>query len=379
MTIRRPAALAVLLLSIALGLTVPGLTAPALAQAPEPVAVMVTDKGCEPAALTVPAGRSVFRISNKSRRVLEWEILQGTMIVEERENIIPGFVQSLSATLQPGAYEMTCGLLSNPKGTLTVTAAAAAPGAPDPMALVGPLAAYKLYVMSEVDAFQTRTNAFADAVKAGRIAEAKTLYPLARRHYERIEPVASLFNDLDKSMDVRADDFERKDADPGFIGFHRIEKGLWADGSTDGLAPVADRLVTDAAELKRRVADLTIPPARMVGGAAGLIEEVAATKISGEEDRYSRTDLWDFHANVEGSRKIFDLLRPLLATRDPDLVARTEKNFSRVETLLAKYRTEDGGFSPYDHVSDRDRNALKGPITVLAEDLSTLRGKLGLD
>ncbi|AWN52135.1 iron uptake system protein EfeO [Methylobacterium sp. 17Sr1-1] len=374
MKAHRPAALALVLLS----------TVAASAQAPEPqvsepVAVTVTDKGCEPAALTVPAGKSVFKISNKSRRVLEWEILQGTMIVEERENIIPGFVQSLSATLQPGSYEMTCGLLSNPKGTLTVTATAAAAGAPDPMALVGPLAAYKLYVMGEVEAFHARTAAFVAAVKAGRIAEAKALYPVARRHYERIEPVASLFNDLDKSMDVRADDFERKEADPGFTGFHRLEKGLWADASTEGLGPTADRLLGDATELKRRVADLAIPPARMAGGAAGLIEEVAATKISGEEDRYSRTDLWDFHANVEGSRKIFDLLRPLVAPRDPDFVARTEKNFSRVEALLAKYRTEDGGFSPYDSLSDRDRNALKGPITVLAEDLSTLRGKLGLD
>lgn len=370
MTARWPALAAAFLLS----------AGSASAQAPDPVAVTVTDKGCEPAALTVPAGKSVFKISNKSRRVLEWEILQGTMIVEERENIIPGFVQSLSATLQPGSYEMTCGLLSNPKGTLTVTAAtAAAPGAPDPMALVGPLAAYKLYVMAEVEAFHGQTAAFVAAVKAGRIAEAKTLYPQARRHYERIEPVASLFNDLDKSMDVRADDFERKDADPGFIGFHRLEKGLWADNSTEGLGAHADRLLADATELKRRIADLTIPPAKMVGGAAGLIEEVAATKISGEEDRYSRTDLWDFHANVEGSRKIFDLLRPLVATRDPDLVARTETNFSRVETLLAKYRTGDGGFAPYDSLSDRDRNALKRPITVLAEDLSTLRGKLGLD
>ncbi|AWB23114.1 iron uptake system protein EfeO [Methylobacterium currus] len=370
MTARRPAALAVLLLS----------AGPALAEAPEPVAVTVTDKGCEPAALTVPAGKSVFRISNKSRRVLEWEILQGTMIVEERENIIPGFVQSLSATLQPGRYEMTCGLLSNPKGTLTVTAAAAAaPGAPDPMALVGPLAAYKLYVMGEVEAFHKQTAAFVEAVKAGRIGEAKALYPVARRHYERIEPVASLFNDLDKSMDVRADDFERKEADPGFTGFHRLEKGLWADASTEGLGAYADRLLADATELKRRITDLTIPPAKMVGGAAGLIEEVAATKISGEEDRYSRTDLWDFHANVEGARKIFDLLRPLVAARDPDFVARTEKNFSRVDALLGKYRTEDGGFTPFDALSDRDRNALKGPITVLAEDLSTLRGKLGLD
>ena len=56
----------------------------------------------------------------------------------------------------------------------------------------------------------------------------------------------------------------------------------------------------------------------MVGGAAGLIEEVAASKISGEEDRYSHTDLWDFQANVEGSQKIVDLLRPQLQKANPE-------------------------------------------------------------
>ncbi|MGY2051137.1 iron uptake system protein EfeO [Methylobacterium sp. JK268] len=371
MTSRRLASLAAIL----------ALSGSALADAPGPVAVTVTDKGCEPATLTVPAGKSVFRIRNQSKRVLEWEILQGTTILEERENIVPGFVQSLSATLEPGSYQMTCGLLSNPKGTLTVLAAAETKpaGAPDPMALVGPLAAYKHYVATEVDAFVERTRAFAAAVKAGRVEEAKALYAPARRHYERVEPVASLFNDLDKSMDVRADDFERKEEDPGFIGFHRIEKGLWADRSTEGLGSHADKLLADAEELQRRLRDLTIPPAKMVGGAAGLIEEVAATKISGEEDRYSRSDLSDFHANVEGSRKIFDLLRALVEKQDPDLVARTDKNFARVDALLGKYRAEDGTFAPYDTVSDRDRLALKAPITMLAEDLSTLRGKLGLD
>ena len=90
----------------------------------EPVTVIITDKGCEPNALAVPAGRTLFKIKNASKRAIEWEILQGYMVVEERENIIPGFVQNLTATLEPGHYGMTCGLLSNPKGTLKVDAAA---------------------------------------------------------------------------------------------------------------------------------------------------------------------------------------------------------------------------------------------------------------
>ena len=346
-----------------------------------PVAITVTDKGCEPNVLTVPAGQTVFKIKNQSRRALEWEILDGVMVVEERENIIPGFVQSLTATLAPGRYQMTCGLLTNPKGVLTVAASAttAAAGAPSVLDLVGPLAEYKVYVIKEVDNLVEATRHFTDAVKAGRLRQAQDLYAPTRQHYERIEPVAELFDDVDKSVDARADDFEKKEKDPAFTGFHRIEKALFADKSTAGMQPLADRLMADILELQKRIATLTIPPNKMVGGAAGLIEEVAATKISGEEDRYSGTDLWDFQANVDGAQEIFDLLRPLLTKQNPELAARVQGNFAKVDTLLAHYRTGDGAYQSYDKLSTPDRNALKGAITALAEDLSLLRGTLGLD
>jgi iron uptake system component EfeO len=350
------------------------------AQAADPVSVTVTDTGCQPAALTVPAGKTVFRIKNQSKRVLEWEILKDVMVVEERENILPGFVQSLTATLEAGDYQMTCGLLSNPKGKLTVTASAGVPAAAasTTVDLVGPIAEYKLYVSQEVDALATATTAFAAAVKAGKLQEAQGLYAPTRQHYERIEPIAELFSDLDTSIDARPDDFEKKEKDPTWTGFHRIEKALFADKTTDGMAPLADKLVADIATLQERVARMSIPPKAMVGGAAELIEEVASTKISGEEDRYSRTDLWDFQANIDGAQKIVDLLRPLLKSRNPTLLSRIDANFVKVDRTLTKYRGKEG-FLPYDKVTQADRNALKGPITLLAEDLSQLRGTLGID
>jgi iron uptake system component EfeO len=345
----------------------------------EPVSVTVTDKGCEPNELSVPSGKTTFSIRNASRRALEWEILKGVRVVAERENIVPGFVQKLSATLDAGDYQMTCGLLSNPKGVLRVAANADAKvGPPSPFDLVGPIAEYKVYVLGEVNALVDATRAFTTAVKAGKLEEAQRLYAPTRQHYERIEPIAELFSDLDASIDARADDFEKKDEDPTWTGFHRIEKALFADRTTKGMEPIADKLQADTEELKKRLATLTIEPKAMVGGPAGLIEEVAATKISGEEDRYSHTDLWDFQANVDGAQKIVTLLRPLVEPRDPELLARLDANFRKVDTVLAKYRQGEG-FKSYEMVSDADRNALKGPVTVLAEELSRLRGTLGVD
>jgi iron uptake system component EfeO len=349
--------------------------------ASQPVAITITSKGCEPNAVTLPEGKTTFKIKNGSARALEWEILDGVMVVEERENILPGFVQTLTATLKPGQYQMTCGLLSNPKGTLTVTATGTTTAKAEPSAsdLAGPLAEYKVYVTGEVGDLVTKTKAFTDAVKAGKLQEAQSLYAPARQHYERIEPMAELFSDLDKSMDARADDFEKKEDDPAFGGFHRIEKALFAEKNTASMEPVADKLMQDVHELQSRIGVLVIPPNKMVGGAASLIEEVAATKISGEEDRYSGTDLWDFQANVDGAQKIFNLVRPLITPRKPELDARVQANFTKVDGLLARYRGQDGQFQNYDKLSPRDRNALKGAITALAEDLSQLRGTLALD
>ncbi|MFO1071141.1 MAG: iron uptake system protein EfeO [Geminicoccaceae bacterium] len=245
-----------------------------------------------------------------------------------------------------------------------------------PMALVQPVAAYKLYVTQATQALVKDTKAFTEAVKAGEIDKAKALFAPTRVHYEQIEPIAELFSDLDGSMDSRADDHEAAEKDPGFLGFHRLEYGLWVEHSTKGLEPVADRLMSDVDDLHGRIAGLVFPPETVVGGAAALMEEVAATKISGEEDRYSRTDLWDFQANADGAQKIWQLFSPLL-TDDKAYVEKVSANFATVDKILATYRTKTG-FESYEKLTDADRRQLAGAVNTLAEELAKLRGKLGL-
>ncbi len=244
--------------------------------------------------------------------------------------------------------------------------------------LVAPITQYKLYVIDEVDLYVEKTKLFTDAVIAGNLAQAKKLYAPARVHYERIEPVAELFSDLDAQMDAREESYAQGSSDPSFTGYHRIEKALWEGNTTNGMKKYAVQLQADAVELQKRLIELTFPPKDVVGGAAVLIEEVASSKISGEENRYALTDLSDFQANIDGSKKIVSLLQSLLEQEAPALTKKVQKNFDRVEVVLAKYRTADG-FKSYDKLTDKDRLALKGPITVLAEELAKLRGVLNLD
>lgn len=264
-------------------------------------------------------------------------------------------------------------------GASMLAAVIASPAlAVSPLELVTPIADYKLYVSRGVDTLVRDTKALTDAVKAGDLAKAQALYAPTRVSYEMIEPVAELFSDLDGSIDSRADDHEKKEEDPDFTGFHRIEYGLFAKKSTEGLTPFADKLMSDVTDLQARIKGLTIPPDKMIGGAAALIEEVAATKISGEEDRYSHTDLWDFQANIDGAKKIVDLLRPLTERTDKAYSTKIDANFATVEKTLAKYRVQGGGFETYDKLTEADRKSLAAAITTLAEDLAKLQGLLGL-
>lgn len=270
----------------------------------------------------------------------------------------------------PLAVLLTLGLLHAP---LSAFAAAA------PLELVGPISDYKIYVTEQLDELASHTQEFTDAVKRGDLASARKLYAPTRVYYESIEPIAELFSDLDAAIDSRVDDHEQGVKAEDFTGFHRLEYSLFSENSTEGLGELADGLNKDVKDLQTRVAGLTFPPEKVVGGAAALLEEVAATKISGEEDRYSHTDLYDFQGNIDGARKIVDLFRGQIAKQDPAFVAKVDKNFATVNKILAKYKTPDGGFMTYDKVKENDRKALIGPVNTLAEDLSTLRGKLGLN
>jgi iron uptake system component EfeO len=271
----------------------------------------------------------------------------------------------------PLALLLTAGLLGSP-----LAAFAAATPALD---LVQPVSDYKIFVTEKVDQLTRETQKFTDAIKKGDLATAKKLYAPTRVHYEAIEPIAELFSDLDASIDSRVDDHEKGVTAEDFTGFHRLEYSLFSQNSTKGLDALSDGLLKDVKDLQARIASLTFPPEKVVGGAAALMEEVAATKISGEEDRYSHTDLYDFQGNVDGAKKIVDLFRPQIEGQDKAFAAKVDKNFGNVDKILAKYETKDGGFETYDKVKENDRKALVGPVNTLAEDLSTLRGKLGLN
>jgi iron uptake system component EfeO len=332
----------------------------------------LTDAGCVPHTATAPAGPIVFEVENAgTTSVTEFEVLEGETILGEKENLSDGLSGSFSLSLDGGEYTLYCPGGSNERGTLTVTGKAEATAAtPDEKDAVKQ---YRGYLEQNADALVERTEPFVAAIVAGNAARARSLYAPARIPYERIEPVAESFGDLDPRIDARENDVPAEE----FGGFHRIERALWNGttaglkpvvvGSTAGMAPVAKQLLADVRELKRKVKSVDLQAAQIANGANELLGEVSASKITGEEERYSHIDLVDFEANVEGAEAAFDAVEPLVG--DPELVEEVEGGFEDVEAALKPYR-RGAGFAPYTELSKADTRKLAQEIDALAEELS---------
>ena len=327
------------------------------------VDVKITDGGCEPAKLELPAGPTTFSVRNDGAdAVTEFEVLDGDKILGEAENIASGLSGTFSLILKPGSYTSYCpGGTTSERGAVTVTGKAAETSA----AASAAVKHYRRYLERQTADLVTRTSTFVAAVEAGDIARAKALYGPARAPYERIEPVAESFGDLDPAIDARAAEVPKA----SWTGFHPLEQSLWVTGTTKGDAPLAHKLLRDVKRLERLVANVELEPAQIANGAVELLGEVSKSKVTGEEERYSHIDLVDFEANVDGAREAFDAVSPIVASKNPDLVRTIERRFADVDTALAPYR-KGSGFVPYTQVTDGDTQKLSRSIDALAEPLS---------
>jgi iron uptake system component EfeO len=253
-------------------------------------------------------------------------------------------------------------------GETTTTEVAEQGNSPKVTAVV---ADYRGYLQQNAGELIATTKPFVAAVVAGNLAEAKALYAAPRIPYERIEPVADSFGALDSKIDARENDVAGGD----FEGFHRIEQALWEESTTDGMAPVAEQLMRDVEALAKKVKGVELQPVQIADGANGLLGEVSASKITGEEERYSHIDLVDFEANVEGSEAAFEAVKPLLDESDPDLGGEVEAHFRAVFNSLEPYRTADG-FVLYNELTQADTRKLAREIDALAEELSQVPAEI---
>lgn len=336
--------------------------------------VNANDTACEVGSSETSTGSTTFKVVNNGTKTNEFYVMtSGGRVLGEVENIGPGASRTLVVEFQDaGDYTTLCkpGMVGEGiSGTIKVTGESVNSAEGD-AALTEAVENYTSYVRSQTENLQDVTAEFVDAVKAGDVDKAKELFPQVRTPYERIEPVAESFpNDLDPRIDLREADLAEGDE---WTGFHTIEKDLWEGGKiTDQTKKNADQLSQDIKELVDGINsdDFQLSPVQIATGAQGLLDEIATSKITGEEDIFSHTDLYDFQANLEGSRAAIASLEKPLEERKPGMLKEINSRFDAVQDELNKHREGDG-FVSYDTVSDSERKALSTALDHLTEEVS---------
>ncbi|HYP43593.1 MAG TPA: iron uptake system protein EfeO [Propionibacteriaceae bacterium] len=349
---------------------------------PRAMAVTADDTTCQVSAPSAPSGNLRFSVRNAGTKVNEFYLLDsdGLRIVAEVENIGPGLTRDLVVTAGPGRYLTACkpGMVGDGiRAPFEVSDSGAdlSPQGDDKEQVQKASQLYAAYVKDQTDQLLTKTEQFRRLYVAGKDDQARALYPVARVHWERIEPVAESFGDLDPKMDLREADLEEGAA---WTGWHRIEKDLWP-ARAKNYQPLtaaerkkyADDLLVNTKLLHSRTRNLTLSIDKIANGATALLDEVATGKVTGEEEYWSRTDLWDFQANVDGARVAFDGVRPVLKKKDAALDQQIDERFKSLQLLLDKHKSGDG-FRSYDELSKAEVKALSDAVNALSEPLSRL-------
>jgi iron uptake system component EfeO len=343
------------------------------------VAVTLTDSGCTPDQMHVASGPITFDITNGgTSQVSEMELKdESGVILGEAENVVEGIPGKFSLNLDPGKYIVNCPNGSEEdQGTLEATGKATGkPQGASAALLKKATDSYQRYVEGEVAELRAGTEEFVAALEAGNLARAKELFGPTRIHYEAIEPVAESFGELDPDIDARINDVEHLGE---WEGFHRIERTLWEQNTTAGTEDYAKRLMDNVETLQRKVKSIELQPAQLANGAVELMNEVSNSKITGEEDRYSHTDLSDFEGNLSGSRKAFVLLIPALKqTGNAKLADEIEAHFEKVQKSLDAYRRNTPlGFALYGELTPQDKRKFAVEVDALAEPLSAVAAKV---
>lgn len=350
------------------------------------LSVESTSTDCAVSTDTAPSGTVVFTVSTSTDQPTEFYLLadDGLRIVGEVENIAPGAPRDLTLALEPGEYFTVCkpGMVGDGIGrtafTVTDSGVAVTTSGHDAERIDAAASNYVAYVQTQVAQLVPATDAFLTAYRVGDDAAARSLYAITRASYERIEPVAESFGDLDPAVDFREADVPEGEE---WSGWHRIEKDLWPPADS-GYVPLtaeergyfADKLVADTAALHDAVHDeaYSVSIDTISNGAIALLDEVATGKITGEEEIWSHTDLWDFQANLEGARVAYEGVRQIVEEKDPGLVSDIDEQFAALEAQLAEHGSLEAGFTSYDELSSDDIRALANGVNALAEPLSLL-------
>jgi high-affinity iron transporter len=161
----------------------------------------------------------------------------------------------------------------------------------------------------------------ADLVRSD-LSSARRDWLAAQLDWERVGASYDSFGPLGIAVDGLPNGLPGGVSDPGFIGLHRLEYGLWHGQDAATLLPIADRLTTDVALASAHLddPDLAGAPTNLPLRAHEILEDALRDHLSGIDDEGAGAAFAETSADLDATRVVLGELGPLLNAHDPTLV-----------------------------------------------------------
>lgn len=217
-----------------------------------------------------------------------------------------------------------------------------------------------------------------DAVASGDLRAAQRAYLESRPPYEEIETTALCFEESDRDIDARPYAFAGGETDGEFRGFHKVEALLFGYEDTAEALPYAEGLVGSIETLRRELAQRErFSAAQQFDGMIALATEVAAKKISSEEETWSDQSLLIFRHNWIGVMSQFVPFAPLVT--DERVREGVIDAHRRAMALVdPHFAPGEAWGTPYSHIRMRERRAMGDASNRLRDALLAAREDLGV-
>jgi iron uptake system component EfeO len=292
-------------------------------------------------------GWHTFEIDNQSTGGGEVDLVNPAngAVYAEVENTGPGTTTPMTVNLGSGTYAFLC-LFSDvdPLPGAKVTVGGHAKGAPAIVPVTYnetiPYAKkYQAYTLSGLKVLSRETAALAADVRNGDLAAAKRDWLTAHLEYQTLGAAYGTFGDYDGKIDGDAN--ATGTSSPDWTGFYRLEYGLWHGQSAAELTPVAATLATNVNALLAWWPTRQVPLSDVGLRTHEILENALQFQLSGNDDYGSGTTLATTLANIQGTRYLLGLLRPLLVPRYPGLPA-VYSGLDRLQSLTEKQHRPNG-------------------------------------
>nr|WP_245782875.1 EfeM/EfeO family lipoprotein [Amycolatopsis sacchari] len=349
------------------------------AAAPGDPVITVSRSSCGQGWTDPRPGVQSFQVHNTGSVTAEADLVDPTTgtVYGEVEGLGPGTTRTLQVTLGNGVYAFRCtpeetDPITGPSVTITGGDDRSGP-AVVPVSrndLLGPLRDYQAYVATGLDTLAGQADALRDAVHRGDRAGSEAAWLTAHLTYERLGAAYDAFGDSDGAINGTADGLPGGTADEGFTGFHRLENGLWHNEDLAALAPVADQLDADVHQLRTDLPTLQVDPNDLGLRAHEILENTLQFELTGRTDYGSGTTLATALANLDGTREVLTVLRPVLAPRMP--MSDVDTWLDRTDRALHTAQRPDGTWTPVTQLSREQREKIDGAVSGLVERLAPI-------